>query len=98
MPNDMNVTWKHLAVVISIIGIFSSLFIVGVKAIGAKADKIVVKELAACVSAKADKTEVVRVEHRVREQIQEIKKDLRQDISAVKKKVDAIYEIVLKGK
>ena len=48
----------------------------------------------ALLNEKADKKEVTRIEDRIETQIADVKKDLKEDIGEVKKRVDDIFKIV----
>jgi len=76
--NENNFTWKHLLVIISIIGFVVTIIVGGF----------------ALLNEKADKKEVTRIEDRIEIQIVDVKKDLKEDIGEVKKRVDDIFKIV----
>ena len=76
--NENNFTWKHLLVIISIIGFVVTIIVGGF----------------ALLNEKADKKEVTRIEDRIETQIADVKKDLKEDIGEVKKRVDDIFKIV----
>ena len=76
--NENNFTWKHLLTIISIISFVVTIIVGGF----------------ALLNAKADKKEVTRIEDRIETQIADVKKDLKEDIGEVKKRVDDIFKIV----
>jgi len=76
--NENNFTWKHLLAIISIIGFVVTIIVGGF----------------ALLNEKADKKEVTRIEDRIETQIADVKKDLKEDIGEVKKRVDDIFKIV----
>ena len=76
--NENNFTWKHLLAIISIISFVVTIIVGGF----------------ALLNEKADKKEVTRIEDRIETQIVDVKKDLKEDIGEVKKRVDDIFKIV----
>jgi len=76
--NENNFTWKHLLAIISIISFVVTIIVGGF----------------ALLNEKADKKEVTRIEDRIETQIADVKKDLKEDIGEVKKRVDDIFKIV----
>ena len=67
--------------------LFIALFITGVST-----------EMYAQKAEKAEKTDVIRMEDHIEKQIADVKKDLKEDIGEVKKKVDDIYKAVSGGR
>jgi len=76
--NENNFTWKHLLAIISIISFVVTIIVGGF----------------ALLNEKADKKEVTRIEDRIETQIADVKKDLKEDIGEVKRRVDDIFKIV----
>jgi len=96
--NENNFTWKHLLAIVSIIGFVVTFIISGFALLETKADQSMVIKIAEKQAEKAEKTDVIRMEDHIEKQIVDVKKDLKEDIGEVKKKVDDIYKAVSGGR